>query len=202
VASHRLCACVDRDNRRFGPAPWCRGLPRTDRVGTLDTVERQRRSPGRSGASRSRACAAIVCGAIAAGGCHATPSTQATRSSAPEAKSPVPRDGASPEPSRGSSARAAAATPEVSCLTVRDQELACDRTCDDIQPVLRACRDRGASGTIAVHWRWDGTYTTTRLDLRGSGLEAPAACVERAFARFVPCTGEPNGTFPLIFSGG
>ncbi len=71
-----------------------------------------------------------------------------------------------------------------------------------IEPVLRTCRDRGASGTIDVHWRWDGTRTTTRVDLRGIGLDTAAACVERAFARFVPCLGTPSGTIPLIFSGG
>ncbi len=118
---------------------------------------------------------------------------------APEARAHPPRDHASSDSPHASAA--ATASSDADCLTYRDQELACDRPCRSIEPVLRTCADADASGKVYVHWRWDGTRTTTRVDLSGVGLDGPAACVEHAFARFVPCLGGSSGMVPLILNG-
>lgn len=117
--------------------------------------------------------------------------------------------GATPPPAAGHAeapvaAGDSAATAPPTCLTFRDAELACERRCESIEPVLRTCATHGADGRMEVHFVWDGARTEVEAEIDGEHLERPAACVREVFARFVPCTSDApmEGSLTLRFAGG
>lgn len=163
-------------------------------------------APRRRAEERERALVAVAlmvagCGAgRGAAGSADRAGTPAVRASGTADRAGGDADRAGPGAAAGVGGAAAGG-----CLTIRDQELACDRRCDAIEPVLRACARGDAHGSILVHAHWDGVRTTTQLELRGAGLDEAAACVTRVFARYVPCLGASAGpqdaTLPLLLSG-
>ena len=102
--------------------------------------------------------------------------------------------------------------PRPDCLTVADGELACARPCAPCSPVIARCaRALAPDPEAPVGYRVVIEATSTGAgpvrDVRTrlpsgakAGLEPAAACLRRAFRRYVPCVPVPEGqtiTVPL-----
>ncbi len=96
------------------------------------------------------------------------------------------------------------------CLTIRDAELGCARECEPLQPVVQTCASALAVGDnppatgyrVVVHATSDGRggIEGVRTELPPSSsasLRAVAACIARAFRRFVPCVPVQEGQ-PIV----
>ncbi|HEY4182081.1 MAG TPA: hypothetical protein VGM90_34800 [Kofleriaceae bacterium] len=102
------------------------------------------------------------------------------------------------------------------CVTMRDQELACQNACEPVKPRLDACvrhvahtcRDSSRTTRITAKFtvRAAGGIANLRIDVSPAGDEWTdfTACLESALARFVPClpsAQDAEMTLPFILTG-